>query len=89
MKGRVEWKSEGAYEADNRRLAEVGKVAVGAIFLGGRRVRWRVWVTPNMNPVEGTSPNVAAAQLEVENRYYRFLMLAGIITEEEYLELAV
>lgn len=89
MKGRIEWKPEGAYETDNRRLAFVGLVAVGAIFLGGRRVRWRVWVTPNMNPVEGTAINEIAAKREVAERYYRFLLLAGFIAEEEWIELTI
>lgn len=89
VKGKIEWKSEGAYDGDNRRLACVRAVAVGAIFLGGRRVRWRVWVTPNMNPIEGTSVNEEAAKREVAQRYYRFLMLAGIISEEEWIELTV
>ena len=79
--------TDGAYPGDDRRLAMVGQVAIGAIFLGmgrARFIRWRCWCTARMNPVEGTERGETAAKLEVEKRFLEFLRLAGMIDNEEY-----
>ena len=89
MTPEIIWK-EGDYPGDERNVAMVGKIAIGAIFLnrgrGARYTRWRVWHTANSNPVEGTAKSDEAAKKEVEKRFYQFLMLAGIISEEEWLD---
>lgn len=78
----IRWEESGAYDGDNRRLMFVGHAAVGAIFLPtaprARYVRWRVWVTAKMNPVEGAARREASAKAEVEKRFDDFLMLAGL-----------
>jgi hypothetical protein len=87
MTPEIKW-DEGAYDGDNRRLAICGKVAIGAVFLlrgGSRYVRWRVWCCENMNPAEGTARNTEDAKREVERRFYKFLMLAGIMTPQEWV----
>lgn len=90
MKPEIKW-TDGAYVGDDRRVAMVGNVAVGAVFLnrgrGARYIRWRAWVTVNSNPSEGTARGEESAKREVEERFYRFLWMAGIMTIEEWEEL--
>lgn len=72
---------EGSYSGDNRRLLMCGHVAVGAIFVPAARaryVRWRVWCTARMNPVEGSARSIDGAKREVEERFTEFLTLAGL-----------
>lgn len=45
----IEWKKE-----PHREVGYCGGAAVGAIFYGIHRMRWRAWVTKNLNPVEDT-----------------------------------
>lgn len=64
-----------------RILAMRGDAPIGAIFPpweGRSRARWRVWVTKNMNPVEGTARHVEAAKVEIEKRFEEFLALAKL-----------
>lgn len=70
---KIEWKAE-----NGRVVAYSCDAAIGAIFPGGKRIRWRAWVTKNMNPVEGTARNDGLAKLEVEQRFQAFLELAGL-----------
>lgn len=63
----------------DRIIAMCGDADVGAVFPGvGRRVRWRAWVTKNMNPVEQTARDVDEAKREVEARFSGFLELAKL-----------
>lgn len=62
-----------------RVLAKCGDIGIGAIYpLISRRMRWRVWVTKNMNPVEQTAANEAAAKAAVTERFEEFLKLANL-----------
>lgn len=75
---------DGCYDGDNRQLAMCGKVAVGAVFLPGARgryVRWRVWCTSRMHPVEGSARSLEGARVEVERRFDEFLFLAALAPE--------
>lgn len=75
------WDEAGAYEGDVRRLGRCHLAVIGAIFLPAGRaryVRWRMWCSTNMNPVEGSSPSVEAAKKEIEDRFDRFVDLAGL-----------
>lgn len=70
----LQWVSE-----NGRILAKCGDLPVGAIYPStGRRTRWRVWVTKNMNPVQQTAATDAKAKLEVELRFEEFLQLANL-----------
>lgn len=71
----LDWRQDG-----DRLVAYCGEAAVGAIFLSTtkRMVRFRVWVTKNMNPVESRANSVALAKLEVEKRFEAFLDLAQL-----------
>ncbi|WP_438278098.1 hypothetical protein [Nitrobacter sp.] len=79
----IKWQDEGAYVGDNRRLAMVGSLAIGAIFLsagrGARYVRWRIWCSATMNPAEGVARSIDSAKREVEDRFGKFLMLTGLV----------
>lgn len=71
-----------AFEGDDRHILTCGALHVGAAFAGanypsGRRrgVRWRVWVTKNMNPVDGVSASLEAAKEACEARVREALSL--------------
>lgn len=70
----IVWKNEG-----HRLVAMCGEVAIGAVFPAiGRRIRWRAWVTKNVNPVESTNRTIMGAKDEVEHRFHEFLQLAQL-----------
>lgn len=69
----LEWITE-----PGRTVGKCGNLAVGAVYPGVRRIRWRAWVTKNMNPVESTAINESKAKLEVELRFDEFLQLANL-----------
>lgn len=67
----------------HRVVAMCGDAEVGAVFpSSARRVRWRAWVTKNMNPVEQTARDVEEAKREVEARFNGFLELAKLRSVE-------
>ena len=77
----LSWDDHGAYEGDSRRLGRCGQAVIGAIFLPSGRakyVRWRMWCSVNMNPVDGTSKSVEGAKEEIERRFSQFVDLAGL-----------
>ena len=62
----------------HRSVAKCGDADIGAIYPGNNRVRWRIWVTKNMNPIESTAASEEAAKAEVERRFSEFLTLARL-----------
>jgi len=76
----IKWQ-EPAFEGDTRMLGFCGNACIGAVFVPGHRARywrWRVWVTANMNPVEGAAKSCDMAREAVEDRFQRFLDLADL-----------
>lgn len=67
-------------QTKNRILCFCGLVAVGAVFpsVGARHVRYRAWVTANMNPVDGTATNLDEAKTAIEQRFTDFTNKAGL-----------
>ncbi len=72
----IRWVDKGA-----RVQAMCGDAPIGAVFprsAGARYIRWRAFITKNMNPVDGTAPTTYQAQEQVERRFAEFLDLAGL-----------
>jgi hypothetical protein len=66
-------------DSGSRTLAMCGDISIGATFTSaGRRTRWRMWVTKNMNPVQQTAANDTKAKAEIERRFEEFLQLAKL-----------
>ena len=59
-----------------RIVAELGEVEIGAVFPGGKDVRWRCWLTSN--PTFGEARDIAAAQARIEAEATLWLVKAGL-----------
>jgi hypothetical protein len=69
-----------AFDGDNRHLLLVGALHVGAVFgpFGGKHARFRVWLSRNVNPIEGVAASVDEAKKRVEARVREALSLMAM-----------
>ncbi len=69
-------------DGDHRWLLRVGGMHCAAVFdgtaHGARGIRWRAWVTKNMNPVDGVSGSLETAKADAEARVAEALALLGM-----------